>query len=78
MHVSPVVEHIRWYSKGTFENRDPYDFIVTITWLNDKEIYAQGALGNLSKDRVSDMIKYYKDKGVKKIRFERNGFEVVK
>lgn len=78
MHISPVVEHIRFYPEGhSYANRDSYDFIVTITWLNDKEIYAQGALGKLSRDRVEEMIKHYKALGVK-IRFERNGFDIVK
>lgn len=75
MDVHPVVEHIRFYNEGnSYGNKDPYDLIMTVTWLNDDEIYIQGAHGNINKDRFKQVYNYYKSKGVKRIRFQRKEF----
>ncbi len=73
-HYSPIAGHIRLYHNGSYENRDPYDCIVTIQWLSDEEVWLSGAHGSLSTKPLHQALH---EMGVKRARYERNGKEIV-
>lgn len=74
MHVKTLVEHVRFYSEGlSYENKDPYNTILTVVWLDDNTISLQGLRGEFDSKKKLQLIQYYKNKGVTKAYYEREG-----
>ena len=73
MHITPLVEQVRFYSDSyTFENKDPYDTLLTVVWLDHETVSVQGLIGNFNAIRYKSLLKAYKERGVKKVMFNRH------
>ena len=78
MHVKPLVEHVRFYLEdSSYKDKDPYDAIITVVWLDDKTVSLQGLKGNFNKERRTRLIAYYKSRGITDVMYTRNGKDVV-
>lgn len=71
MVVNPVVEHVRWYDEGSYDNKDPYETILTVLWVDSETIALQGLRGTFNAQRKLELIEHYKSRGVTKAYFER-------
>ena len=70
--IKPEISHVRIYEEGlTYENKDPFLFIVTVHHLGDDEVYLSGAQGKVNRTIIKELRKYLGDRGIKTIRFEK-------
>lgn len=79
LEITPVVSHLRVFlddSKGV-DNKDPYDTIMTVLHLNDKEVYISGLKGVMSKETRSKISELLSSLGVTKVTYERNKVQVT-
>ena len=77
IHIKPVLSHIRYFSKGSYENREPYSAIATVQFINDNEVFISGLHGTISRKDLQEGIAELTLLGVTIIRYERHGKDKV-
>lgn len=73
IHVQPVVEQIRFYEEGSYEERSPYCLTATILYESMETVVIQGLHGKCSRHLMIELFQYLYEKGVRSVRAERNG-----
>jgi hypothetical protein len=74
LHMTPEVSTIRVYSAPNgYEERRPYDGIITVSHLTDTIAYVHGAIGKVDRGTYTMALKLLQERGVKKIMYERRG-----
>lgn len=74
LHISTAVSNIRAYDQpGGYENRRPYQAIVTVTHLTDKIVYLQGAVGVVCRETWTKTLQLLRESGVTTVMLERHG-----
>ncbi len=72
VHVETIVCVVRWYSAGSFENRDQYDAVATVHLMGD-EAFICGAHGAMSRQFWRELQEVFEAMGVRKVMAERHG-----
>ena len=71
LKYTPTAGHLRLYTEGnTYEEKDPYDCIMTVEILPRGGIWISGAHGRLNPKAVRDWVI---DMGIKYVHYERDG-----
>lgn len=78
LELCPVTAHLRVFlmASSTTDNSDPYDGIMTVSYLNKNTVYISGALAR--GEGVSTMAlfrkvkKFFNERGIDEVLFEKN------
>jgi len=74
LHISREVSTIRAYSEpGGYEERRPYDGIITVTHLTSSTVYVHGAVGKIDRATHASALNMLRELGVTKVMYERRG-----
>ncbi len=73
LHVQPVTELVRFYDKGSYENKDPYISTVTLLYEDINTVTLVGLCGRFSPSNYDELLLYLRDKGVINVKAERRG-----
>lgn len=72
--MTPQTSAIRAYDQpGGYENRRPYQAIVTVTHLTDKIVYLHGAVGKVCRETWAKTLDLLRESGVTTVMLERHG-----
>lgn len=72
--LTPLVSQIRVYSQPNgYENRVPYECVVTVTHMTDKIAYLSAAFGKMDRKTHEGISALLKEQGVEQVLFERHG-----
>ena len=72
--MTTEVSSIRSYDQpGGYENRRPYQAIVTVTHLTDKIVYLHGAVGTVCRETWAKTLDLLSAAGVTTVMLERHG-----
>jgi len=78
MHINNLVQHVRFYPEGnTYKDKDSYDTIMTVVWLDDTTVSFQGLRGIFNAKRRLKLWEYYTELGVTKAYYERDGVKIT-
>ena len=78
LELCPVTAHLRAFlmASSTTEDSDPYDGIMTVSYLNKNTVYISGALargeGVSTMALVRKVKKFFNERGVTEVLFEKN------
>lgn len=80
MHEKTVVSQVRIYkTPDGYQNKAPYDAILTLHYIGDDEVFIEGLQGSIDFSFVRELISNLQDRGIKLLRYFRNGdVKVVK
>lgn len=71
-HYSHGTGIIRFYPQGKcYQNRDPFDGVVSVKWLDDHTVLLEAALGNDGAERLQEAIAAVRQYGATRIRTKR-------
>ena len=76
IHYSPIAGAFRIYLDDTsdgYENRRPYDGIITVQFLADDTVYLSGAHGTINREVYTKLTEKLRELGVKRVLYERHG-----
>jgi hypothetical protein len=74
LHMEPEVSTIRAYSApGGYEERRPYDGIISVSHLTNWFAYVHGAVGKIDRATYTAALKMLRDRGVTTVMYERRG-----
>lgn len=74
LKMTPQTSAIRAYDQpGGYENRRPYQAIVTVTHLTDKIVYLHGAIGTVCRETWAKTLELLRESGVTTVMLERHG-----
>ena len=74
LKMTPQTSAIRAYDQpGGYENRRPYQAIVTVTHLTDKIVYLHGAVGVVCRETWATTLELLRDSGITTVMLERHG-----
>lgn len=71
IHFDPVVFTIRIYDQGTYEDRDPYSAVLTLTKMDDIA-FMFAVQGKIAKDHWKQILLRLEEIGVKKLITKRH------
>lgn len=71
IHIQPVEFIIRKYNKGSFEEKSPYDGVMSLFHISSDTCYIFGAKGEFDDNDYSDLGKQLIDLGYEFILLER-------
>lgn len=74
LHEKPLITQIRGYKDNPrgYEEKVPYDFILTVQYIGDDTVYLEGLHGTMTKDLLKALKAYAKERGVRYLRYNRN------
>jgi hypothetical protein len=77
--ITPVVSQIRIYHvPNGYEERIPYEGIITVTHITDKMAYLSGAHGIIDRSIYRKIIELLKEQGIDEVFYERRGTFITK
>ncbi len=70
-----VTSHLRIFvdDDKSAKNRDPYDTIITVQHISDTEVHLTGLKGEMNREILSGIYKFFRDQGITTVTFERHG-----
>lgn len=72
LHEKVCVSQIRAYSSAEgYENKEPFDLILTVHHLGDDKVFVEGMRGVMSKALLRALTEYARERGVREILFQR-------
>lgn len=70
---SVLTSHIRVYAEGnTLKNRDPYEAILTVQYLNDNAVHISGLKGAFNRSVYRSIERYFNERGIIYVSYERH------
>jgi hypothetical protein len=70
----PTTGYLKIYQEGkSYENRDPFDAIITVQFLGDTVAYLSGAKGEVGIKGIAKGLKELQSMGIEKVLMERRG-----
>tara|TARA_R100001594_G_scaffold1048_3_gene4377 strand:- start:4063 stop:4311 length:249 start_codon:yes stop_codon:yes gene_type:complete len=72
IHASPLTEIVRYYEKGSYEDKDPYDLVFTMVWDTSTQVTLHGLKGKMTRDIHKQLASYFKSRGIKSYRTLRH------
>jgi len=73
LHEKPIVTQIRVYSEPDgYENKIPYDAIMTVQYVSDSTAYVEGLQGKINIRVIKELVKILKDNGVRGFWYTRD------
>jgi len=73
IHVQPLTSILRFYEKGSFEERSPYAAIATLTYIDNDTVYISGLHGHVNKHFYDEVREHFRKLGIKEVHMERHG-----
>ena len=74
LHIEPEVSTIRAYAApGGYEERRPYDGIISVSHLTNWFAYVHGAVGKIDRATYTAALNMLRDRGVTTVMYERRG-----
>lgn len=79
IHEKPLITQIRGYTDNPrgYEEKIPYDFIVTIQYIGDDTVFLEGLSGKMTKGLLKALKKYAKERNVKFLKYKRGSRDVT-
>jgi len=72
--MTPQTSVIRAYDQpGGYENRLPYQAVVTVTHMSDTKVYLQAAVGKVDRETWEGVLDLLRSQGVTTLEMERHG-----
>lgn len=73
--MSPSVSTIRVYMDRPdgYQNREPYQGIITVKHLGDEAVFLEGAIGKVDRETRDKVFQMLREIGVKEVQMERHG-----
>ena len=73
LHIQPVTSHLRIFDDGlSYDAKDQFLFVCTISYLGDGEIWISGAKGILTRKMHTMMRNRFREDGIKVVRYEKS------
>tara|TARA_Y100000590_G_C15343320_1_gene872290 strand:- start:148 stop:402 length:255 start_codon:yes stop_codon:yes gene_type:complete len=74
LHEKELITQVRVYNTPEgYNNKKPYEAILTLQYIGDDEVFIEGLRGSVGIFIRNEIIELMKGKGVKLIRYLRNG-----
>lgn len=78
IHIQSIVELVRCYEGGSFEDKSSYVATVNIVYESDKVVSLSGLCGKFNKSFYLLLWEYLSSKGIASVRVERRGTTYLK
>lgn len=78
IHVQPLIELVRCYGEGSYEDKSPYVATVNLLYENTDTVILSGLCGKFNKDLYLLLWEYLSGKNICYIKIERKGKTIKK